>query len=243
MPQICEALQFAHNEGIVHRDVSRRTFCFDAKGRVKIADFGIAKIIGPQPDQIAPHGRERRYRHAPPLRPRNNWNARKAWITARTFFRWAWCFTNSSPANSCSAVLHHLAKGSVDVRLDEVVFWIGEESQQWRYQQAGQVKTAVDHMPLAAPGLWAPPPPAAMPLNKPKPRAENQLALAASGDHGLFLALGAVAIFGENAARPIAPAPTTASQNIPPRKNPEPATPSPENHRPQLAPTPPPSNN
>src|SRR5213594_300627 len=46
VPQICEALQFAHDEGIVHRDIKPENILFDKKGRVKIADFGIAKIMG-----------------------------------------------------------------------------------------------------------------------------------------------------------------------------------------------------
>lgn len=46
VPQICEALQFAHDEGIVHRDIKPENILLDKKGRVKIADFGIAKLMG-----------------------------------------------------------------------------------------------------------------------------------------------------------------------------------------------------
>ena len=46
VPKICEALQFAHNEGILHRDIKPENILLDAKGRVKIADFGIAKLLG-----------------------------------------------------------------------------------------------------------------------------------------------------------------------------------------------------
>ncbi|MGN6553226.1 MAG: protein kinase domain-containing protein [Verrucomicrobiota bacterium] len=45
VPKICEALQFAHNEGILHRDIKPENILLDAKGRVKIADFGIAKLL------------------------------------------------------------------------------------------------------------------------------------------------------------------------------------------------------
>ena len=46
VPKICEALQFAHNEGILHRDIKPENILLDSKGRVKIADFGIAKLVG-----------------------------------------------------------------------------------------------------------------------------------------------------------------------------------------------------
>ncbi len=45
VPKICEALQYAHNEGILHRDIKPENILLDAKGRVKIADFGIAKLM------------------------------------------------------------------------------------------------------------------------------------------------------------------------------------------------------
>ena len=46
MPKICEALQYAHDEGILHRDIKPENLLLDTRGRVKIADFGIAKLIG-----------------------------------------------------------------------------------------------------------------------------------------------------------------------------------------------------
>src|SRR5262249_46851880 len=45
VPQICDALQYAHEEGVVHRDIKPENILLDRKGRVKIADFGLAKLL------------------------------------------------------------------------------------------------------------------------------------------------------------------------------------------------------
>jgi len=42
---ICAALKFAHGKGILHRDIKPENVLIDADGEVKIADFGIAKLV------------------------------------------------------------------------------------------------------------------------------------------------------------------------------------------------------
>ena len=43
--RICEALQFAHEEGVLHRDIKPENILIDSRGRVKLVDFGIAKLL------------------------------------------------------------------------------------------------------------------------------------------------------------------------------------------------------
>jgi len=44
IPQMCEAVQFAHDQGITHRDIKPANILIDRTGRVKVADFGLAKL-------------------------------------------------------------------------------------------------------------------------------------------------------------------------------------------------------
>lgn len=45
---VCEALAYAHKNGLIHRDIKPANIMVDMEGRVKVADFGLAKALDVQ---------------------------------------------------------------------------------------------------------------------------------------------------------------------------------------------------
>jgi serine/threonine protein kinase len=147
VPQICEALQFAHDEGIVHRDIKPENILLDKKGRVKIADFGIAKIMGREPDKAiteTKHVIGTPHYMAPEQveKPESVDHRADIFSLGVVFYE---MLTGELPLGKFAPPSR---KVEVDVRLDEVVLRALEKEPDRRYQQASHVKTDVETVAL-----------------------------------------------------------------------------------------------
>jgi predicted Ser/Thr protein kinase len=154
VPQICEALQFAHDEGIVHRDIKPENILLDKKGRVKIADFGIAKIMGRAADVTltetnAAIGTPQYMAPEQVEKPQTVDHRADIFSLGVVFYE---MLTGELPLGKFAPPSRKVV---VDVRLDDVVLRALEKEPELRYQHASQVKSAVDTIASTAP----PPPP------------------------------------------------------------------------------------
>ena len=50
--QIADAVQFAHQAGVIHRDLKPRNILLDASDRPRVTDFGLAKIIADETFEV-----------------------------------------------------------------------------------------------------------------------------------------------------------------------------------------------
>jgi hypothetical protein len=143
VPKICDALQYAHDEGVVHRDIKPENILVDKKGRVKIADFGIAKILGAElNDRItgAQHVVGTPHYMAPEQveKPLTVDHRADIYSVGVVFYE---MLTGELPLGRFAAPSK---KVQIDVRLDEVVLRALEKEPEARYQQVSQLKTQVE---------------------------------------------------------------------------------------------------
>ncbi len=54
--QLCSALEYAHAEGVIHRDLKPGNVMLDERGRVKLADFGIAAVATDSMSRVSLQG-------------------------------------------------------------------------------------------------------------------------------------------------------------------------------------------
>jgi predicted Ser/Thr protein kinase len=144
VPQICEALQFAHDEGIVHRDIKPENILLDKKGRVKIADFGLAKIVDSPATvyKLTQAGQRMGTPHymAPEQIEHPDQVDHRADIFSLgvVFYE---MLTNELPIGRFPPPSK---KVQVDVRLDDVVLRTLEKEPDRRYQYASEVRADVE---------------------------------------------------------------------------------------------------
>jgi serine/threonine protein kinase len=146
VPQICEALQFAHDEGIVHRDIKPENILIDKKGRVKIADFGLAKLLGHAADDLSLTGTGQLMGTLGYMAPEQLQQAHSVDHRADIYSLGVVFYEMLTGQLPIGRFQPPSKKVHVDVRLDEIVLRSLESEPDRRYQHVSEVKTDLDSM-------------------------------------------------------------------------------------------------
>jgi serine/threonine protein kinase len=158
IPQICDALQFAHDEGIVHRDIKPENVMLDKKGRVKIADFGLARIMGREPEDLRLTGAKDVMGTPHYMAPEQVEHPQEVDHRADIYSLGVVFYEMLTGELPLGRFQPPSRKVEVDVRLDEVVLHALEKEPERRYQQASEVKSDVESI-AKTPGRDSMPPP------------------------------------------------------------------------------------
>ena len=147
VPHICGALQYAHDQGVLHRDIKPENILLDGRGRVKLADFGIAKLVnepgGARGDiTLTQSGARLGTAHymAPEQieKPSEVDHRADIYSLGVVFYE---LLTGELPIGRFAAPSE---KADMDSRVDAIVFRALAKERELRQQSAGEVRTQVE---------------------------------------------------------------------------------------------------
>ena len=190
VPPLCDALQFAHDRGIVHRDIKPENLLLDKAGRVKVADFGIAKMLGGnEPITASPADAAKVAKPGEGLSLTGEQTVGTPGYSAPEQKSDPQRVDSRADIYSLGVVFYEMLTGElpgkqleapskkvqIDVRLDEIVLRALEKKPELRYQQVSEVKTMVETI-VATPD--------ASNTRRDEPQTESERQTAASGKPG-----------------------------------------------------------
>ncbi|MHC4656476.1 MAG: protein kinase domain-containing protein [Planctomycetota bacterium] len=173
VPQVCEALQYAHEEGIVHRDIKPENILLDKKGRVKIADFGLARLLDRPATAFTLTQAGQRMGTPHYMAPEQIQGGHEVDHRADIYSLGVVFYEMLTGQLPIGQFAPPSQKVHVDVRLDKVVLKSLAHEPERRYQHASEVKTEVETITHVAP----PPKSAPADVELPAPKT-SRLAIA-----------------------------------------------------------------
>lgn len=158
--QVCDALQYAHSLGFIHRDIKPANVLANRHGVLKVADFGLAKLLGEEALAEAQAGAGRRgitlsgaalgtphYAAPEQLDGRGAVDHRADLYSLGIMFYQM--LTREMPRGAPTLPSRKIA--SLDTRLDGVVFKAMASDREERYQTAIALRTDVEWVRTTAP--------------------------------------------------------------------------------------------
>ncbi len=165
VPPLCDALQYAHDRGIVHRDIKPENLLLDKQGHVNIADFGIARMLGG--DAPASGSGDDKAVGTPGYMAPEQKRTPQLVDSRADIYSLGVVFYEMLTGELPGAKLQPPSrKVQVDVRLDEIVLRALEEKPELRFATATQFRTQVEAVVANGRGARAAPVAAVIPTSR-----------------------------------------------------------------------------
>jgi hypothetical protein len=195
---ICEALEYAHQNGVIHRDIKPANVLINRQGQVKVADFGLAKVH----DSALTHALTR-----------SNTAMGTPDYVAPEVLTPGMAADHRADLYAVGVMLYQMLTGEVprgmfklpsqkvpevDIRIDEIICKAMEQDREERYQTAGDVRRAVEEIQTPPLAKADPRDSPALPLpvaEPPKARSKRGVYVAVAG--AVLVVVGALLV-GEN---------------------------------------------
>ncbi len=174
IPPLCEALEYAHAEGVIHRDIKPENILIDKQGRVKVADFGLSRIV-------AGGGKEQRITRSNMIMGTPDYMAPEQRLDSKGV-------DHRADIYALGVILYEMLTGElpvghfpppsyrkelrIDVRLDDVVLKVLDKDPERRYQKASDIATDLQRISQKEQAAredvhaYAPPPPSGTPAKE-----------------------------------------------------------------------------
>lgn len=154
VPHLCDALQFAHDKGVIHRDIKPENILVAKDGSVKIADFGLSRILDNEHQPTMLTGTHQVMGTPRYMAPEQLAGARSVDHRADIYSLGVVFYEMLTGELPLGRFAVPSQKVQIDVRLDDVVLRTLETEPRRRYQHASQIKSDVQSITSTdAPGL------------------------------------------------------------------------------------------
>lgn len=144
VPHLCDALQYAHDHGVVHRDIKPANILLNKNGDVIIADFGLSRLLDNDDKEQRLTGTHQVMGTFQYMAPEQMEGAHHVDHRADIYSLGVIFYEMLTGELPLGRFAPPSQKSQIDVRLDEVVLRSLEKEPIRRYQHASEIKSDIE---------------------------------------------------------------------------------------------------